>query len=353
MRPIGGWLLGSFGDKYGKRKALFLSLLLMFFPAFALSVTPTYAKIGLWAPVILSLSRLLQGLSGGGELIVAAYTMVSLGTKKEKFTNLSWSLAAGYLGVVVASICGFLLAHSFSHYFFIHYAWRIAFAIGGIISITGLIWRYFTFPKIILNEPSTNHITSEKPSVFRNSIKMIALIAPAAFVSYLLIGFLPTLLIINYGLAANLATLSIAGLMFGVIITMIIVARFMPENRIQQSRSTLLFLLFGLSFPLMYGIMSKNTITIFMSILTMGLFFGCYAVPMIYHAMSDFPKSQQLKDFGFNYNLSYSVFGGTAPLMAQWLHKQVYFLAIYLSLLALIALCFNDRFQKNQLNISG
>ena len=67
VRPIGGFLFGHYADRRGRRAALSLSVLLMSFGSLLIAVTPTYASIGVAAPVVLSLARLLQGLSVGGE----------------------------------------------------------------------------------------------------------------------------------------------------------------------------------------------------------------------------------------------------------------------------------------------
>src|SRR5438876_4918995 len=67
VRPIGGWLFGHLADHYGRRNALMLSVLLMCFGSLMIAVTPTYASIGVWAPALLGLARMVQGLSLGGE----------------------------------------------------------------------------------------------------------------------------------------------------------------------------------------------------------------------------------------------------------------------------------------------
>jgi MHS family alpha-ketoglutarate permease-like MFS transporter len=67
VRPIGGWLFGHLADHYGRRNSLMLSVLLMCFGSLMIAVTPTYASIGIWAPVLLGLARMIQGLSLGGE----------------------------------------------------------------------------------------------------------------------------------------------------------------------------------------------------------------------------------------------------------------------------------------------
>src|SRR5213595_2624316 len=72
VRPIGGWLFGHLADHYGRRNALMLSVLLMCFGSLMIAVTPTYASIGIGAPVLLGLARMIQGLSLGGEYGISA-----------------------------------------------------------------------------------------------------------------------------------------------------------------------------------------------------------------------------------------------------------------------------------------
>src|SRR5215468_996026 len=67
VRPIGGWMFGHMADRYGRRNALMLSVLLMCFGSLLIAVTPTYASIGVFAPVMLGFARIVQGLSLGGE----------------------------------------------------------------------------------------------------------------------------------------------------------------------------------------------------------------------------------------------------------------------------------------------
>ena len=123
-RPLGGWILGSIGDKYGTKKALMLSLALMFFPAFSIAVVPTYATIGIWAPVILLLARLLQGFSSGGEIAIVTFSLLEGNPKKQRLKYISISLICAYFGTLLAALSSFLLTHFSDHNFLVNYAWR-------------------------------------------------------------------------------------------------------------------------------------------------------------------------------------------------------------------------------------
>ena len=101
MRPIGGMLMGYIGDKYGSRRALTISIFLMAFPTFSMGCLPGYARVGSMSIVLLTLVRLLQGLSVGGQL------MSSLVFTLERHPHEKWGLYGSY--VMAAANFGTLL----------------------------------------------------------------------------------------------------------------------------------------------------------------------------------------------------------------------------------------------------
>src|SRR5436853_3170277 len=84
VRPIGGWLFGHLADHYGRRNALMLSVLLMCFGSLMIAVTPTYASIGIWAPILLGAARIIQGLSLGGEYGTSATYLTEMADQRNR-----------------------------------------------------------------------------------------------------------------------------------------------------------------------------------------------------------------------------------------------------------------------------
>ena len=84
MRPVGGWLFGRFADKHGRKKAMTFSVLLMSFGSLMIACLPTYEAIGLFAPVLLFIARLIQGLSVGGEYGISATYLSEMATKEKR-----------------------------------------------------------------------------------------------------------------------------------------------------------------------------------------------------------------------------------------------------------------------------
>ena len=103
MRPIGGWLFGHLADQYGRRDALMLSVLLMCFGSLMIAVTPTYASIGIAAPVLLGVARMIQGLSLGGEYGTRSINAV---VKDESFPTRVRATGVGLPYAITVSIFG-------------------------------------------------------------------------------------------------------------------------------------------------------------------------------------------------------------------------------------------------------
>ena len=113
-RPVGGWLMGIYADRYGRKRALFFSVVLMCMGSLIIALTPSYATIGVAAPVLLVLARLLQGLSVGGEYGTSATYLSEVANKENRgfFSSFQYvTLIAGQLValalLIVLGLIGF------------------------------------------------------------------------------------------------------------------------------------------------------------------------------------------------------------------------------------------------------
>src|SRR6516162_6823865 len=142
MRPIGGLLFGLLADHHGRRNALMLSVLLMCFGSLVIAVTPTYAAIGVGAPIVLGVARILQGLSLGGEYGASATYLTEVAGERHRGFFVSFhyvTLIGGQLGALVVL---FVLQTMFLTPAQMRaWGWRIPFAIGALLAITALMMR--------------------------------------------------------------------------------------------------------------------------------------------------------------------------------------------------------------------
>ncbi|SIO45875.1 MFS transporter [Chitinophaga niabensis] len=142
MRPIGGWLFGSIADKQGRKASMTLSVLLMSFGSMMIAFTPSYTSIGIAAPILLLLARLLQGLSVGGEYGTSATYLseVAFSDRRGFFSSFQYVTLIGgqlfALGIQLLLQKVFLTPAQLSEW-----GWRIPFVIGALLALVALYLR--------------------------------------------------------------------------------------------------------------------------------------------------------------------------------------------------------------------
>jgi MHS family proline/betaine transporter-like MFS transporter len=140
VRPIGAIVVGGFSDRAGRKKGLLLSIGLMMIGTTLMAVTPSYATIGVAAPILITLARLLQGFSVGGEFGSAVSFLAEHGGGRRGFAA-SWQFATGGMITVLASLFGVLLTTLLSHRQLVDWGWRIPYIFGMLVGPAGLYIR--------------------------------------------------------------------------------------------------------------------------------------------------------------------------------------------------------------------
>jgi len=141
MRPVGGWLMGRYADRHGRRAALSISVLLMCAGSLMIAVTPGYARIGVAAPVLLVLARLLQGLSVGGEYGASATYLSEMAGQRLRGFYSSFQYVTLISGQLIALAVLLVLQRQMGSAALDAWGWRIPFAIGGALAIAALWLR--------------------------------------------------------------------------------------------------------------------------------------------------------------------------------------------------------------------
>jgi MFS family permease len=142
VRPIGGIVLGAYADRYGRRSALSLLIVMMAFGTLTLGLTPSFATIGIAAPLIVVFGRVVQGISIGGEFASATALLVEHAPANRKMTFGSFQMSSQALGRVLATSIGLFVLLTFPPATVQDGAWRIPFLIGSLIGPFGFYVRY-------------------------------------------------------------------------------------------------------------------------------------------------------------------------------------------------------------------
>src|SRR6478672_3881965 len=137
-RPLGGIVFGHYGDRLGRKNVLVVTLLLMGLATFAIGVLPTYASIGVWAPILLVVVRFLQGLGLGGEWGGAVLMTLESGHPERRGLNASWPQVGVPFGLLLANGVLSLMGAVTSDSAFLSWGWRIPFLLSGLLVIVGL-----------------------------------------------------------------------------------------------------------------------------------------------------------------------------------------------------------------------
>jgi metabolite-proton symporter len=137
-RPIGGIVFGHFGDKVGRKQMLVVALLLMGIATFAIGLLPTYATIGVAAPLLLLLCRLIQGFAVGGEWGGAVLMVAEHGSRERRGFWSSWPQAGVPAGNLLSVLVLFILASTTSDAAFLAWGWRVPFLLSAVLVVIGL-----------------------------------------------------------------------------------------------------------------------------------------------------------------------------------------------------------------------
>lgn len=330
MRPIGGWLFGTIADKIGRKRAMTLSVLLMSFGSLLIALTPTYATIGVLAPALLLIARLLQGLSVGGEYGVSATYLSEMATADRRgfYSSFQYVTLIGgqliALGILLILQNFFLTDEELSAW-----GWRIPFVIGAILSVIALYLRKNLHETEAFEK---NNDSAEKKDE-NGSIKLL-LKHPRAILTVVGLTMGGTLAFNTYTtymqkFLVNTVNLTKEESTFISFLSLMIFAVFQPlfgllSDKIGRRPLLLAFGILGTIFtvPLLTGLANVTTMWGAFAFLMIALIIvsGYTSINAVVKAEL-FPAEIRALGVGLPYALTVCIFGGTAEYIAL-LFKQ-------------------------------
>lgn len=175
MRPLGSWLFGWMGDKYGRKQSMLISIIMMGVGSFCFALLPTYDQVGVLAPILLLIVRLFQGLSVGGEYgAVATYmSEVALSGRRGFYASFQYVTLSG--GQLLASLTGVILLMFLSTEQLENGGWRIPFLIGGLAALISL-WVRRTLEETSTEEQRESKDSGSIIALFRRHWKQFLLV---------------------------------------------------------------------------------------------------------------------------------------------------------------------------------
>jgi MFS transporter, MHS family, proline/betaine transporter len=176
MRPIGGALFGWVGDRFGRKQALIWSVLAMAFPSFLIGVLPGVSSIGIAAPILLLLFRLLQGIAVGGEYMASAVFLVEGAEAGRRGWMGSWGPLGASAGTLLGSVAGAIVNATMSPEAVLAHGWRIPFIAGLAVGLGGLAIRRHHVERVPHQAPAKSPLGEAFRGHWRTMLHLVALV---------------------------------------------------------------------------------------------------------------------------------------------------------------------------------
>src|SRR6201991_4210943 len=174
-RPIGGIVIGAYSDRAGRRPAMVLSFAMMGSAITVLALTPSYASIGIAAPIIVILARLVQGFSLGGEVGPTTAYLMEAAPLDKRGLMVSWQPASQQIAATAGALVGTVLAEVMTEADLTSYGWRIAFLLGAACLPFGLYLRARLPETVDLSESAVEQAKGQRFRIIRDNARIILL----------------------------------------------------------------------------------------------------------------------------------------------------------------------------------
>ncbi len=335
MRPIGGALFGWIGDKYGRKQALLWSVLAMALPSFCIGLLPSESSVGIIAPVLLLIFRLLQGLAVGGEYMASSIFLVEGAIPGKRGFMGAWSPFGCFAGTLLGSAAGLIVNSVLSPAAVMDYGWRIPILLGLAVALGGIVIRRNFVEKVPHQPPAKSPLGEAFRIHWRTILHLILLVCGLSVGFYTTFVYSATWLKQFAGISAKsgfeINTIAMA-LSLGAVL-----AAGAWSDRI--GRRPVLIVISGLlmvvAYPMMSLMMSGRWIAVFIGQVVLSLLVSA-AAGVLSATMAELaPWRVRCTVLSISYNFGVALLGGTTPLVAAWLVSRTGFSlapAVYLAL---------------------
>jgi MFS family permease len=341
-RPLGGIVMAHFGDRSGRKRMFTLSVFLMAVPTLAIGLLPTYATLGMAAPLLLLLLRIVQGAAVGGE-VPGAWVFVAEHVPARRVGFACGVLTAGLtVGILLGTVVASAVERIWSAQAVFDWAWRLPFLLGGVFGFIA-VWlrRYLdetpVFEALRARQalerglPLATVLRAHRGSVVASMLLTWMLTAALVVVILMLPALMPKLFAVSQAAALHAGSMATLGLIagcvgFGLAADRFGLARMLGMGCIAMAAAT---------YALFFGLAAGSTHVAALYALA-GFCVGVTALVPVAMVRA-FPPAVRFSGLSFAYNVAYAVFGGLTPLaVSLWLHAAPLAPAHYVALLCAV-----------------
>ncbi|MDZ5605354.1 glycine betaine/L-proline transporter ProP [Pseudomonas sp. RP23018S] len=353
IRPLGGLVFGAIGDRIGRQKVLAATIIIMSLSTFAIGVIPSYAAIGIWAPILLLLAKMAQGFSVGGEYTGASIFVAEYAPDRRRGFLGSWLDFGSIAGFVMGAGLVVLIQSMVTEEQFQDWGWRIPFLLALPLGVIGLYLRHAaeetpafqqhvdsleqgdrdglaSGPKVSFKAIATKH--------WRSLLTCIGVVIATNVTYYMLLTYMPSYLTHNLQYSESNGVLIIIAIMVGMLFVQPVIG-FLSDK---FGRRPFILLgsigLFLLAIPAFKLITSGDTVFIFSGLLMLAILLNFFIGVMASTLPAMFPTHIRYSALASAFNISVLI-AGVTPTLAAWLVEttnDLFMPAYYLMIVAVI-----------------
>ncbi len=319
MRPVGGIVFGYIGDKFGRHNAMLISVSAMAIPTFLVGMLPTYATLGIAAPILLLLLRMIQGLSVGGEYTTSVIYLYERTPKSSRGLMGSLTVSGAVLGILLGSAVGALLAALLDPEQLQTWGWRVPFWSGLVLGLAGL-WLRQGGESINAERPVVQNPLKDAWNNHRKIMLQVSGLSMVnAVVFYLVFVYVVSWLEMVDGISPA-TSLEINSASLVLLIGVMILAGWLSDKI--GARIILMISVIGvfvLAWPLFWLMHSQHDLMILAGQFGYAVIIGGYIGTMPSYMVSIIPAAVRCTAAGLSYNITLGVAGGLSPMVATYL----------------------------------
>jgi MFS transporter, MHS family, alpha-ketoglutarate permease len=321
MRPVGGWLFGRVADRYGRRNAMMISVLMMCFGSLMIAMLPTYATIGAWAPFLLLVARLFQGLSVGGEYGTSATYMSEVAQPGRRGFFASFQYVTLIGGQLVALLVLGVLQLLLSNDELKAWGWRIPFVVGAAAALVSLYLRRSLTETTTESQRASSGAgrMSTLLNHKRAFITVLGFTAGGSLIFYAFTTYMQKYLVNTVGMSKGTASVVMTVALFAYMCMQPLFG--MLSDRIGRRASMMWFGALAAIFtaPIFFTLRGIGS-----PVLACLLIIAALAIISLYSSIGGlikaemFPIEVRALGVGFSYAIANAIFGGSAEYVALW-----------------------------------
>lgn len=345
-RPLGGIVFGYVGDRWGRKNAFLVSIILISIPSFFTALMPTSSTWSLFYILYIGLMKFIQGIPAGGELPGAMCYLAEVASSERKRYLCSYVFVGPQIGQIISMVQCLLLEKYLSPEALIHWGWRLSFCIGGLIGILGYFLRKKlhespAFQDLIKKHEVLHNPVKEAFKNYKGKISLGFLISIFEVVGFYMIAFF---LVENAGKILKLNVNQILLIYILFLTPLIVIQPLIGKIGDRYKNKPLYFLsaigIILLSFPFYLTIVNAST---FWALTVLGLLTLFYSIQLalLPSLITDlYPTPVRFTCIGFSFNVCDSVIGGITPLLGVLLVQMTGNLASFIIIYPVAAIIF-------------